>query len=172
MYLSRYSHHPASQMRDPLMELFMRDETARLRELTAKLCMDNAALGGTPNAFRYNSRIYHAIPLRDIHRTSVKQIDTTLEDRAAHLEHVTEIFERDTKRLTQGITVVLSRCTTSQDVRDALPEELVQISPELSTLPRTRPEGYVLEEHPMLRKQFEATMELALYYTANRLIFS
>jgi hypothetical protein len=57
-------------------------------------------------------------------------------------------------------------------VRDVLPDVIGNKIPELQGIVRLKPEGYVLRDKPVLLKQFNDCMEIALIYQANQLIYS
>lgn len=161
----------ANALIDPLIESLIEPERKRQVELLAALVAKNDRAGGSPGIFHFEGQFFHSRPYNEFLRAEKRKVMPSVEQDAAEFKKIRDKLENDIKRLRQGLSVVLARCTSTQDVRDALPENLVNELPFLQGHPRTRPEGYVLEEKPLLRAQYERTVELALYYSANRLIY-
>jgi hypothetical protein len=79
-------------------------------------------------------------------------------------------FNADKVAFDQGFSLLLSKCTSPQDVRDALPDVLLPVmgSPE-HLLDRTRPEMYTLTS-PLHIKQFEKVKDKIYFYLATALL--
>ena len=102
----------------------------------------------------------HLVPLEDSLRTKI--------DELIQSEHQAQ---KDFLRIRQGMLLVLRLCTNNQDLRDVLPEALIPaFGAELSTLPRTREPGFVIESE-LLRKQWENVLDRVNYHCAMRLIY-
>jgi hypothetical protein len=71
----------------------------------------------------------------------------------------------------QGLVLLLEPCTTNQEMRDALPEGVVQLAPELKTLTRQSDECWTLEDNPRAKRQFEKVRLMIDTYAMARLIY-
>lgn len=76
-------------------------------------------------------------------------------------------------RLKQGLHQVLKNCENTQDIRDALPESLMNLPylTEVSRLPRTRPEGYTLAHSERGQRQFGEIIDRLKYYSVAGLFY-
>lgn len=76
-------------------------------------------------------------------------------------------------RLKQGLHQVLKSCENTQDIRDALPESLMNLPylAEVSRLPRTRPEGYTLAHSERGQRQFSEIVDRLKYYSVAGLFY-
>lgn len=79
-------------------------------------------------------------------------------------------FNADKVLFDQGFSLLLSKCSNPQDVRDALPDILLPVmgSPE-HLLDRTRPEMYTLSS-PLHIQQFEKVKDKIYFYLATALL--
>lgn len=78
-------------------------------------------------------------------------------------------LERDKRIIGQNLTVLLQKTKTTQDVRDALPEELASFGDIKSLYERTREEAYTLKNEPLKYKAWFQAKELIIVHLANRM---
>lgn len=62
-------------------------------------------------------------------------------------------------------------CVTTQDLRDALPDCLISLSPEAMKLTRTRPEAFTLEDDEREKRQYAKVKPLIEFYSATRMMY-
>lgn len=79
--------------------------------------------------------------------------------------------DQEKLRLTQGVSVLLAPCQGLQDVRDALPESVVGLFPQLGSMSRMRDPGWPFKDKPLQMHAFEKTAEILGFYVANRLLY-
>lgn len=125
----------------------------------------------TTAGFIFNGDFYHragyAVPRHgERHPLHESLWDTMME----YLQDVGQIV-RDMTMINQMVHRLLADCVTAQDVRDALPESLAQLSNTLSALPRTRQVAWTLENDNRALRQFEKIRPLMDVYATTRLIF-
>ncbi len=78
----------------------------------------------------------------------------------------------DDKKMIEQITYLLIQdCGSIQDLRDALPESMVNLSDELMKYPRLNQEGYTLSGNERAVRQFNKLKDKIDFYTATRLIY-
>jgi len=156
---------------DPLVESVMKVEANRHHHLIMQLINENHALGGHKNGFFFLGMRYSNLETRHVVSENLRYIVPSLTE-AAHTLH-SEILQAfaDEKKLRQSLSVVLPRCKSNQDVRDVLPEVFIREVSQLKDLKRTRPEGFLLEDHPMLHNQYVKAVNIAKYYTANKILY-
>ena len=163
--------NPALELIDPMVASFLNKEKARQRCVLEALILKNFTAGGNQFGYYFQGKRFSLLASRFLKGVPLNIVEPAVRQEAEDFDAASTKLEQDEKKLTNGLTVVLSRCSGFQDVRDVLPEPLVQVFQQLSSLTRTREEGWVLQEAPMLRTQYEKTIGIALYYQVNNLIF-
>lgn len=91
-----------------------------------------------------------------------KEGDALLADRAA--------VNDDKQMIKQTMWMLLRDCESVQDVRDALPESLVDLSDQLKQLPRQQAYGFTVKDERQVR-QVKAMMDKIDFYSATRLMY-
>lgn len=163
--------NPALDLIEPMIAGFLNKERVRQRATLEALVSANHAAGGNPYGYYFQGKRFSLLATRFLVGQPINIVEPSLRQQAEDFDLAATKLEHDAQKLMNGLTVVLSRCSSFQDVRDVLPEPLVQIFPQLSCLPRIQDEGWVLLERPVLRTQYEKTIAIALYYQVNNLIF-
>ena len=80
-------------------------------------------------------------------------------------------IERDKQFIGQILMHLVEGCATHQDFRDAFPECLVSIIPDLVKLPRKREAAWTIRENPMIYQQYLDWLPKIEMYIATRLMF-
>lgn len=135
------------------------------------LVKENQTLGGTLNAFIYSGKTYSLIQNRFIRGLSINPLHPSLEAQADRYIDRQDRVITDHRRIINSMSVVTNKCTSRQDIRDVLPETLVVLVPQLAQMERLREEGFLIKFNPVLKKQFQDTVNLLLDYQANRLLY-
>jgi hypothetical protein len=149
----------------------MGPEHKRFQGIANDLVKKNHRLGNGEFGFYFMGKRYtthHAdflvgMTLPNIHPELIEDVRFLIAD--------IEKAERDTKKLSQSLSVVLPKCSTNQEVRDTLPEVFIRDVPVLRSLERKHPEGFILEKFPMLKRQYDKAVEIAEYYMASKLVY-
>jgi hypothetical protein len=79
-----------------------------------------------------------------------------------------EQLDWDSKAFWQIMFSLISPCTSLQDVRDALPDFVAELVPELSVLPRTQPEAFTLSEPRVVRQYQKLREKMEFYATVQK----
>lgn len=156
---------------EPIIRSLMGKEISRLEDWTAQLVVENQALGGHPYGFFYYGIIFSHYERRHTASEGLKAIDSSLTPQAHALHTATQKRRSDEQKLRQTLSVLLSRCRTRQDARDSLPEILAKSINELKTLPRERPEGFIIAKSTYHINQFNVAMDIVNYYTFNKMVY-
>jgi hypothetical protein len=168
---SREYINPIQELINGLLEDLFSHETKSLSDLLQKIVIENQSLGGTMNVFLFESLHYSHLPphlvkdvrgVRELHRDLHPKMQRYL----LRLSKIT----RDKRFVTNAFSPLTQKCHSLQDMRDALPEVLISRVPTFSNLDRMRDEGWVIEDNPLLFKQFQEAVDIVLTYQANRLI--
>lgn len=76
--------------------------------------------------------------------------------------------EQDSKKFWQILFSMINPCNTLQDVRDTLPDFIVEMVPQLVNHPRLRDEAFTLDE-PRTKRQYDKLREkMELYATISK----
>lgn len=158
-------------LQGPLINSVMGPELARYENHKKALVAKHHRLGGGEYGFYYMGHRFTTheaaylvdITLPNVHPELTEEVQLLFDD--------IQKAEHDFKKLSQALSVVLPKCQTLQDVRDTLHEVFIRDVPRLRSIPRVNQEGYILDEHPMLKRQYMKAVEIAEYYTANKLIY-
>lgn len=76
-----------------------------------------------------------------------------------------EIVDNDSKAIWQMLFTMIVQCTSLQEVRDTLPDFLVELFPELSVLPRIQPEAWTILDQSRTYRQYLKLREKIELYT-------
>lgn len=95
---------------------------------------------------------------------------TLLEPMQEYLQ-ATSKFMMDAHKINQMCYRLVKNLSTSQDIRDALPECLIGLSDEAMQLPRTREAAFTIIGDERATRQYEAVLPLIEFYAATRLLF-
>lgn len=160
---------------DQLMSLLFASENRRLTSWIDKLCEQNQeARGDKPVGFLFNGVFYRPsnirghIPVkRSLHLSLAPQMESYLKDKA--------LLDEDKAFISQTVFALLGPCTSDQDIRDTLPECLIQVlsagGSSIGRLERTRPAGFTLTGNERAWRQYQKVLPKMEEYTATRLIF-
>lgn len=95
----------------------------------------------------------------------------TLTNRAAAwITDQNAVFE-DKQFIKQVLWLATKDCETLEDVRDALPESIVELVPELANKPRTKEDGYTLKDDDRLYGQYLKIRDKIDVYWACRMVY-
>lgn len=153
-----------------LVSAILLQERNRLSRVQTELIEDNHSLGGTEYGFRFGAKKVSDIGLRHLAHIVLKPLDANLYDRAHGMFECEEIVERQEKKLSQAFSMILPKCDTPQDIRDAFPDHYIVLCHDLKVIPRNRQEGYLLVLYPSLENPFKNIAIICDYYEANRLL--
>lgn len=167
---SDYSNPLSAIVDHAVVSIFQAEEEYQ-KQVFEKILIENQALGGTIGAFKYRFEVFGLIPGKQAMKMDIKRLDTSLEDKIERYLKAKKQMLKDITKVRNGLAVVIAKCRGAQAARDALPDTLVNLIPELRDIERISEEGAILKEHPQLRKQFETAVNLSIDYQARRLIY-
>lgn len=156
-----------------LIRRLFEPDTKRLQKWIDKMDAENRAAHGdnTLLGFAYLGRYYRPSHVQGADPTGPKLIHGSLAGQVEAFNRDEQMVESHKAFIRQGLVVLLEPCRSNQDMRDALPEGLVQLAPELKTLTRQRAEGWTLEDNPRGKRQFEKLRLNLDAYAMARMIY-
>lgn len=135
------------------------------------LIKQNAEITQNRDGFLYGGTFFSNLPPKETRNIVKYRLDESLFDQGDELVKMCREFSNDTTRLKQGLNVLLRDCTNHQDIRDALPNAVRSVVPELASLERTRPVAYTLQDKPLMLDQWPQTEDLLIYYLSSRMLY-
>jgi hypothetical protein len=159
---------------DPLLTKLLAAEDRRMGNILSKMNTKNKRLNDTKIDGFIHRGIYY-IPKDAVWIRVAKQSKTAL-----HLSLIGEMesflkdrqrVEDDRKLISQVLFNLLSPCRSNQDIRNALPNCLVSVMPELAKLPRTDSEAYTLQDNPRALRQYEMALLKMEVFVATQLLY-
>lgn len=164
------SHNSPAIIPALVASLRERDDRQLTLELQ-ELIEANHALGRPKHGFLYGGAFRSMLPSRAQAGAEKKQIHPSLIPAAKDYVDRSAQINKDMVRITNGLSLVMRPCKDWQDVRDAVPDALKQVIPEMAHLSRLKEEAWALRDQPLLKHQYELTAELLLFYFTNRLLY-
>lgn len=163
--------HPAMALVYPAVDQIFESELTRLGDELRQIVVANHKLGGHPNAFTLDGLRYSIVKTYFLRGEKIPEISPSLDLRARNWIASQASLEHDHKRVLRGLSVILSKTRNRQEIRDAIPETLIQDIHELKGMERHEPYGQLLEAYPTLRVQYEEAIDMLMNYRANQLIY-
>lgn len=80
-------------------------------------------------------------------------------------------IEDDQTQVRQFLTRLLQSCENLPDVRDALPELLVNLNSQFQSWSRTRPEAWPILDDPAAFRQYQKILPKIEFYAASKLLY-
>lgn len=147
-------------------------EFRRLQKWTEKLCEKQTLARGDPMSlgFLYGGEFHRPEwlpggrwPRQALHETLRSEMEAFLRDRAIIRDHQ--------QLISQTLFAMVRNCGTQQELRDALPDCLISIIPELSRIERVETVEFKISGNDRAYRQYLKALPLMENYSATRLIF-
>ena len=158
---------------DKIATMMFEAEKRRLQQWIDNLDGENRSAWGdnTLLGFMYLGRYYRPshvegrdpINVKPLHQTLASMVDAFLADE--------KTVESDQAFIRQGLYTLLDPCKDLQDIRDALPEYLIDFFPELKAYERSRPEEWTIQGNPRGLKQFDKIRSKLEAYAVARMLY-
>ena len=147
-------------------------EERRLEKVREQLIRSNKELYPTKphDGFTFGGKVYDPSNLVGGRRTRVSLHPRLHDDMNDYLKDYEQIWT-DRHLISQILHVILKPCETVQDIRDALPNCLVDTLPELKHLHRTREEAFTVQHDARALRQFQRTLKRMEFYATARLMY-
>lgn len=154
-----------------IIESLFEHEERRLKARELQLVRENHHLGGSSDGFRHRGKLFTNLDPRLVSRARftgpspslVQAVDLYFEDR--------NLINYDKIRINQALALVLQNVHSAQDIRDALPECLVDLLPLGKDCSRTRSEAFTLADKPRSYNQYMQLREKIEFYLASKMLY-
>lgn len=149
--------------------LFSKDQD-RLKKQMVQLVKRNHECGGSPDGFIFDGFYYSNLDPRLRKKGQKGSLDPSLYETVRAYKNELVRIKRDQELVNQGLSLVLLNCKTWQDVRDALPDEMAELVPELKSYSRTREEAFTILNNERAMRQYLELRPLMIIYLMARLV--
>lgn len=146
-------------------------EERRLNSLVAALDKANRELKGhTTKGFIHAGEAF--IPAGEKQaRVGLPSLSFSLSNKAAEFMGDRQTIVDDRKLVLQVLWLAAKDCGSIEDVRNALPETIVNLSNDLKAIPRSNEDGYTLKGNKRLYTQYLSMRDKIDVYWACRMIY-
>jgi hypothetical protein len=160
---------------DAIVDQLFAADNRRLQAWVDKLCQKNQEVRRTPVVgFLYGGVYYRPSNVlglvhdkRALDPSLYDDVDTFLKDKST--------IDADKHSVRQALFSILDPCKDLQDIRDTLPEFLVdcaaQYAPHLRSLTRSEETAFTIRDNPRALRQFNKALPKLETYAAARLIY-
>ena len=84
---------------------------------------------------------------------------------------VSSNLERDEKEIRQILFKLLDHCISKQNIRDSLPEPVVQLFPDIACMPRIVPVAHYMDKDKLTRNEFDRLLPKIEAYAISKLFY-
>lgn len=146
-----------------ILDILFSSEEKRLDKWVKELNQKNSDLNGRQlSGFWLRGRQFIALNglIKEVTHLKFELMD---EGGKFYGEYTTVI--QDKLRIRQVLAKLLIDLTSVQDMRDALPETIIRMIPELSRLKRQKPEAFSIKDNPQDLKAYKDILPKIEYYS-------
>lgn len=154
-----------------IMDHLLTKDRSKLRDVLEGLIERNYALGGPKEGFLMEGQFLTLLPPKQQFLAEKRMLHPSLHSEVREYLAECRILDSEAKVIQQGLSLLTSHCKTSQDLRDALPEDIVELSPNLRNMTRYRPEAWCLEGKEFHMHQYALAKEKMMFYITNQMLY-
>lgn len=162
---------------DLIIDVLCEPDTRRFKKIVDELNKQNSAIKGQ-NFFGFihlgvrfiDSRYTHQA--KALSKVQVPTLSLQLNQEAKEFRQDYAKVDADMDKIRQALMPLLVNCLSLQDIRDSLPECIVQLIPRLSCLPRVMADNTVhIRSNKYALKAYEKALPLMQAYSVAALIY-
>lgn len=154
-----------------IMDCLLAKDHSKLRGMLEELIERNYALGGPKEGFLMEGQFLTVLPSKQQFLAEKRMPHSSLHSEVREYLAECKLLDSEAKAIRQGLSLLTSYCKTSQDLRDALPEDIVELSPNLRKMTRYRPEAWCLEGKEYHLRQYALAKEKMMFYITNQMLY-
>ena len=106
---------------------------------------------------------HNSLPKTTLHRSLYAEMDAYLAEEQA--------LGGEIRQMSQMLFLLLDPCQNQQDIRDALPECLVNQITGLNDMPRQREAAWTIQDNPRAMRQYEKILPIMEVYSTAGLLY-
>lgn len=156
-------------------KLFENDKEVLDNQIVELTQNNNIKKNNTYMGFRHMGKTFiskdHA-PFRDRGKQSIlPSLAFELSPIGNNIVQQTNNLERDEKEIRQILFKLLDHCICKQDIRDSLPEPVVQLFPDLVSMPRIVPVAHYMDKDKLTVNEFNRLLPKIEAYAISKLFY-
>lgn len=155
-----------------IMGLLFQHELKRIGELVEKLNYLNCVEKNTvAHGFMYQGVRYVAPSCIGVYKKNLPNLAFTLSDEAAQFISEKNKIDTDMIHIRQALIALVTQCTTMQELRDSLPDCIVQLT-SLKSLPRTIQDNtYLIRSNKYQLEEYNRILPKIQMYSVSQLLY-
>lgn len=159
------------QFIDGVLDILFEPEVRRLEGIVTDLDAANREIRGlTIPGFIHNGQTY--VPkTAKVRPSRFPSLAFQLTNRAAEWVLDQKAVEEDRQMIRQVLWLATKDCKTMGEVRDAIPESIVELVPSMRNMQRNREDGYTLQHDDRLYGQYLRIRDKIDVYWACRMVY-
>lgn len=156
-------------------KLFENDKEVLDNQIVELTQNNNIKKNNTYMGFRHMGKTFiskgHA-PFRNRGKQSIlPSLAFELATAGTKIVQQTNDLERDEKEIRQILFKLLDHCICKQNVRDSLPEPVVQLFPDLASMPRISTVAHYMDKDKLTRNEFDRLLPKIEAYAISKLFY-
>jgi len=156
---------------NPLIESLTAPVEKHIENLKKDLIEQNQRLGGPEDGFLFRGTFWTTIPKNMQYLAEKRMLHSSLHDDGTHLFERTEQLKKDRLYMIQALGILLRKCSTNQEIRDALPDVVMNYLPsEIASLDRKMSAGWPMKG-TLASREFEKLDKTLTTYVASKLLY-
>ena len=152
-----------------LVNKLFQGEMRRLKAISDSLVRKNIALMGPQDGFVYGGKLFSIYKVAYSQATKKPLHESLSLELSQHLLDKQNI-QMDAQKIRQNIVNLLTPCSHLQDIRDALPNCLVNLEDNLKNIDRIKEDGWSIKNDAMKYKQYLKVKPLIEFYSSTSLL--
>jgi len=156
---------------DYIVTTLLKKDHARLDRILEGFLEQNHTLGGIKEGFLLEGKFHTLLPPRQQFAIEKRMLHPRLHGEVREYIAERRLIEVEGKTIQQGLSLLVKPCKTTQDLRDALPEDIVDLVPQFKSLSRQRPEAWCLEGSEFQKHQYSAVKDKLMFYITNQMLY-
>lgn len=158
-----------------IYKLFENDKEVLDNQIAELTQNNNNKKNSTYIGFRHMGKTFISkghVPFRNRGKQSIlPSLAFELATAGTKIVQQTNNLERDEKEIRQILFKLLDHCTCKQDIRDSLPEPVVQLFPDIACMPRIVPVAHYMDKDKLTRNEFDRLLPKIEAYAISKLFY-
>lgn len=157
-------------MLQSILQKLFKAEYRRLAQVIIDLIKKNEEITGPADGFTYAGNYYAKQGLPRGKR-NYKFLDYSLHSEMDRYLKASKDIVEDQRQISQILMRILAHVFSEQEVRDALPECIIDTVPEVTHLKRTMTEAYTIKNDERAWRQYQKILPRIQFYSVTRLMY-
>lgn len=151
--------------------VLLKKDHDRLDHILKGFIEENYSLGGIKEGFLLEGKFHTLLPPKQQFAVEKRMLHPRLHAEVREYLAECRLILTEAKTIQQGLSLLVKPCKSPQDLRDALPEDIVDLIPDLRRLTRQRPEAWCLEGSEFQKHQYSAVKDKLMFYITNQMLY-